>query len=324
MTNEEKIIELLMKNSFTIEEESFLNNELSDNKEFAKFKVIYNLLNNVGNSFHLTSDLIAEYVLYKNGLPAQDKSIIKLLPKIEKHITNCDKCKNEFELFNGEYINIDSYISEKLSKSEADEILQLKENSTQKTFKLFTKKYYFAAAAAIVLFMFSVFDFSQYTVPSYKNLSQISELSDFSFTRGRVSLDFYNGLKALDNNDYKTAIEMLQTDIRNNSNDQTIFYTNYILGLIYLKKSESNFLGLFKSFNYSDVDSSIANFRRSITKNKSSSFANINYNSYFYIGKAYLLKNDFQNAQSNLQVVMNNKGEYYKNAKDLISKIQSE
>ena len=324
MTNQERTIELLSKNNLTAEENSFLTEELKNNKELAKYKVIHNLLNDMQNTFHLSSDLISEYVLYKNGLEIEDKSIVKFIPKIKEHISKCEKCKSEFELFNQEYSEVDNYLSKHISKTNfVDGTLNKTDNNT-KIFSLFSKKYFYAAAAAVVFFTFSLFDLSQFSVPSYKNLSNISELSNFSNTRGRVSTDFYNGIKALNNNDFGKAIEMLKTDIKNNPKDETIFYTDYMLGLIYLKKSESNFLGLFKSFDQSDIDSSIANFERSINNNKSESFSNIAYNSYFYIGKAFLLTDDFENALDNLQIVVDKKGGYTKNAKELIEIIKSE
>jgi len=314
MNTKEKILELLSKENLTNEESSFLLDSLNRNPGLKKYKAIYNLLGDMKNSFHLNSDLISEYILYKNNMPLEESSIIKFIPEIEKHLSKCDKCRKEFELFNEEYNEIDNYLNQKIERKESKESFKI--------FELFTTKYIYVAAAVIAFFTFSLFTISNLTLPSYKNTSELSELTNYSTTRGRVSQEFHNGLQALSDENYGKSIELLRDDIKNNSGDETIFYTNYMLGLIYLKKSESDFLGLFKSFNETDIDSSIANFEKAIRKNNSGSFLNITYNSYFYIGKDYLIEEIFTEAKKYLQIVVDKKGSYTKQAKELIELIE--
>lgn len=318
MTTQNKIIELLLKENLTNDENTFLLNSLNSKPELKQYKVIYSLLGDMKNSLHLNSDFISEYVMFKNNLPLENSSLIKFIPQIEKHILNCPKCKEEYELFNGEYTEIDNYLIQNLTDEKQTLTPKNENKKTAKIFNLFSTKYIYSAAAVIAFFAFSLFSISQLTVPSYKNISELSELSNYSTTRGRVSADFYNGIKALSNEDYSKAIAMLRSDIKNNSNDETIFYTNYMLGLTYLKKSESDFWGLFKSYNVADLDSSVANFEQTISKNNSESFLNINFNSYFYIGKAHLINDNFTEAKKYLQIVVDKKGSYSKQAKELI------
>ncbi|MCF6271102.1 MAG: hypothetical protein L3J41_15425 [Melioribacteraceae bacterium] len=321
MNRIEKILELLSKEKLTTEEKIYLSSSFDEEPELKKYKAIYNLLGDMKNSFHLNSDLISEYVLYRNNLPLEDNSIIKFIPQIENHISKCSKCREEFELFNEEYNAIDNYLNQNIKQDEKTSAA-----SRQKSFQifnLFTRKHFYAAAAVIAFFTFSLFTTSQLMVPSYKNISELSELN-YSTTRGRVSPSFHNGLKALSNDNYDEAITQLESDIENNYDDKTIFYTNYMLGLVYLKKSESDFLGLFTSFNVADINNSIVYFKKSIAKNNSGSFSNITYNSYFYIGKGYLLIDDFANAKINLQTVVDNNGSYSNEARELIEIINQE
>lgn len=318
MTTQEKIIELLLKENITNDENKFLLDLLNDMPELNNYKVIYNILRDMPNKFHLNSDLISEYVLFKNELPLEDNSIIKFIPQIEKHFSKCSKCRDEFELFNMEYNEIGNYLTENFEQKRETFALESDVKISAKIFNLFTTKYIYAAAAVIAFFTFSLFSISQLTVPSYKNISELSELTNYSTTRGRISSDFHNGINALNDENYSEAITFLMNDIKNNPNDETIFYTNYMLGLTYLKKSESNFLGLFNSYNLADLDSSIANFEQTINKNSSGVFSNINYNAYFYIGKSYLLNDNFNEAKKYLQVVIENKGSYSNEAKSLI------
>ena len=317
MTTQEKIILLLSKENLTNDENIFLLESFKIKPEFNKYKVIYNLLRDMKNNFHPNSNLISEYVLIKNGLPLEDMSNTKFIPIIEKHISNCSKCQEELELFNQEFKLINNFVSRKI-----EQIYTNKTNNVVKKpknmFDLFKTNYVYSAAAVIAFFTLSLFSISEIITPSYKNISELSELTEYSSTRGRISYNFSNGIKALNDKNYNNAIIFLKNDIKNNSNDETIFYTNYMLGLTYLKKSESNFLGLFNSYNLTDIDSSIANFKRTIHKNNSSLFLNITYNSYFFIGKAYLLNNNFDEAKINLQIVIDKKGSFLNEIKKLI------
>jgi hypothetical protein len=324
MTTHEKILDLLTKEHLTSDEKSYLIETLNNNPELKKYKAIYNLLGDMKNNFHLTSDLISEYVLYKNNLPLEDNSLIKLIPQIEIHISTCSKCREEFELFNEEYNDIDIYIGKEFEKKEKTSELKNSAAKPIRILNLFTTKYLFAAAAIIAFFTFSLFSISELTSTSYKDLSELSNLSDYSTTRGRISSDFFNGIKALSNENYSEGIVLLKNDIKNNSNDETIFYTNYMLGLIYLQKSETDFLGLFKSYNKTDIDSSISNFKQTISRNNSGAFLNINLNSYFFIGKGYLINDNFTEAKGYLQIVVNKKGSYSRQAQELIELIDQE
>ncbi|MDA3859799.1 MAG: hypothetical protein PF445_01095 [Melioribacteraceae bacterium] len=321
MTTQEKILELLSKETLTNDENVFLKEKINNDPALTKYEAIYNLIRDMKNNFHLNSDLISEYVLFNNNLPLEDNSIIKFIPQIENHISKCSKCQEEFELFNEEYNEIDNYVGKKFEQKN-ETVINSGLNKPAKIFNLFTTKYIFASAAIIAFFSFSLFSISELTSSSYKSISELSELTNYSTTRGRVSSNFHYGVKALSNENYTEAIALLKTDIKNNSSDETIFYTNYMLGLIYLKKSESDFLGLFHSFNETDIDSSIANFEQSISKNNSGSFSNINDNAYFYIGKGYLIEDNFKEAKKYLQIVVNKKGSYSKQAKELLEIIE--
>ncbi|MCK7526438.1 MAG: hypothetical protein MZV64_56980 [Ignavibacteriales bacterium] len=66
---------------------------------------------------------------------------------------------------------------------------------------------------------------------------------DFYTTRGRTSELFQRGLDAIDRKDYDSAIQYLNDDVNKNQNDESIFYTHFILGITYVNKAESDFLG---------------------------------------------------------------------------------
>ncbi|PIQ09015.1 MAG: hypothetical protein COW71_08770 [Ignavibacteriales bacterium CG18_big_fil_WC_8_21_14_2_50_31_20] len=323
MTTQEKIIELITKENLTDTEKNFLLNSFKEIPELNNYEIVYNLLHDMQNIFHLNSNLISEYVLIKNNLPLEDSANIQFIPIIEKHITKCSKCRKEFELFNQEFEEINSFVGKTFEQNNEAKERKAVTEKPNNIFNLFSTNYVYAAAAVIAFFTISLFTISEIIVPPYENLSELSELTNYSTTRGRVSQDFYDGIKALQGENYNMAIDFLRNDIKNNSDDETIFYTNYMLGITYFEKSESSFWGLFNSYNSTYLDSSIANFEITINKNNSELFSNINYNSYFYIGKAYLLDSNFDEAKKHLQIVVDNKGSYLKEAQTLIEIIDS-
>ncbi len=322
MKTKEKILELISKENLTKEEKNFLLKSLTEEPELSKYKVIYNLLSDMKNRFHLDTELISEYVLYKNNLPLEDESLLKFIPEIEKHISQCSKCKKEFQLLNEEYSEIDNYLTRQFEKKEENLAKETTTLSAINFINSFAAKRVYAFAAVIAFFAISLFTVSQLTVPAYKNISELSALDDYSTTRGRMSPEFQNGLQALSQEDYEEAIKNFKNDVKNNFNDRTIFYTDYMLGLIYLKKSESDFLGLFTSFNKEDLEKSIIYFNDVVKKNNSGSFNNITYNAYFFLGKSYLLKDNFKEAKKYFQLVIDNRGSYSKKAEELLKSIE--
>ena len=106
-----------------------------------------------------------------------------------------------------------------------------------------------------------------------------------------------------------------------NQKDESIFYTHFVLGITYVNKAESDFLGLFKSFNKEDVAKGIENFEKSIELNKSGKFDNLKLDANYYIGKSYLMIDDKSSARKHLQSVVDGKGSYYKKAEELLKEL---
>jgi Tfp pilus assembly protein FimV len=79
---------------------------------------------------------------------------------------------------------------------------------------------------------------------------------------------------------------------------------------------------LFKSYDEGNVNLAIANLKESIDKNSSGDYESLKLDSYYYIGRAYLLNDDKDSARSSLQKVIDGKGRYSKEAVELIKQIE--
>jgi tetratricopeptide (TPR) repeat protein len=167
-----------------------------------------------------------------------------------------------------------------------------------------------------------MFTVSSITTPDYKKDLFSAQNEDFYLTRGRTSISFQKGLDALDKGNYSDAINYLNLDIEKHTNESSIFYSNYILGSTYLKAAESNFLGMFISFDEKNVQLAIENLKTSIKKNTSGSYENLNLDANYYIGRAYLLLDDFDSAKKHLKIVVNKKGRFYNEAGTMIEAME--
>jgi len=324
MENFEKILELLQKTSLTDEENRLLNKFTESDEEIGSFINIYRNLNSkLSASNHIHTDLLSSYILYESGDAPENKIIPIIKDKIKTHIQECTICKEEYDLLLNEYNEVKEHINNNVRREPESELLNKQELSFLKSLLYQTKfRYAFAILAIFIIGYVGLFTFSSFNTPYYeKNVFSQGEDGLYA-TRGRTSILFQQGLNSIENGDYEKAIKFLDEDILTNKNDNSIFYSYFIVGITYLKAAESDFIGLFKSFDRQDVELAISYLRESIDRNDSGDYENIKLDSYYYIGRAYLLINDNSSAKSSLQKVINGKGKFSIESQDLIEQME--
>ncbi|MBK7228534.1 MAG: hypothetical protein IPH97_06650 [Ignavibacteriales bacterium] len=319
MNEIEKILELLEKDLLTANDKEFLNAQSKNNAEVSKLISLHSQLKAALNKTgHIDEELIGEYVLYKNQL-STNNLIISLSSKVEDHLRKCESCETIFKELNSEFNSVDEFVTKTIVEQPKQQINTIAQNViVQKRFLAIR----YASISIVSLFVIyaGLFGVSNFTTPGYKNTKFIEERESYS-TRGRTTELFQRGLDAVENNNYSSAVEYLEKDIKSNPNSESIFYTHFILGFTYVSKAESDFLGLFKSFDRDDVLKGIEHFEKSIELNNSGTFSNLNLDANYFIGKAYLLIDEKAKAKDHLQDVVNSKGSYYKKAEELIEKL---
>ena len=250
MDKKEKILELLGRENPTEAEKEELEKLIKQDEELREFAITYEQLEKVVNhSSHLSEDLLGEYILHKNGLRLDDHSIIERVPFIEQHLRECQQCAELFKDLNLEYSDVENFVSETFTgeKSTASESIDLPRQVSASRYK--TPRYAFASILVAGFIYLVLYIISSFTTPEYYSDAAIRQDSQFSINRGRATENFQNSLKALEQDKYGQAITFLQKDIEENPNDETIFYSYYIIGLSYLKTAEHDFLGLFPRYN---------------------------------------------------------------------------
>lgn len=267
------------------------------------------------DSFHPTGNELGKYILYKNGIE-DDKSILKLIPRIELHLRKCTECKNLFLELNSEYSDLDNFLSEfqQAKKENKSEPLIIPGKTNVKYFK-----YSGLVLAVVCLLYFGMFSVSRVVTPASLKYAEIENVSDFYETRGRVTTDFQESLKSFENGDYESSVNWLQKDIADNSTDETVFYSHYLLGLAYLESAHHDILGMFPSYSKNKVNSGIAALNKALSLNNSGKFNSINLDIYFFLAKADLMLNNITDARENLHKVVNEKGSKMSEAKKILA-----
>ena len=323
MENFEKILELLQKKSLTEAESQILKKLAESDSEINSFINIYNKLNsNLASADHIHSDLISAYILDEWG-DKSDKIIPLVRNKIKAHIQECSICREEYEFLTDEYQNAKEHVGNHFKREKEQGKLEQQANNFLPRF--ISQSYFnYAFVTLTILFLGYVvlFTISSSVTPYYeKNIFAQGE-DEFFTTRGRTSVLFQQGLNSIENHDYDKAIEFLSEDILVNKSDKSIFYSYYIMGITYLRAAESDFIGLFKSFDRQGVELAISNLRESIDRNSSGDYENLKLDSYYYIARAYLIIEDYDSARSSLQKVINGKGKFSIDSKELIEQME--
>jgi tetratricopeptide (TPR) repeat protein len=319
----DKILELLEKNSLTPVEKQLLEEFSESDEEIKSFIVMYRSLNNsLSTSEHINPDLLASYILFEMGDESNNKLILSIRQKIKSHLDKCTICKNDYNELVKEYYEIQKHVSNSVVRtsqfSSTDKKFFISTIIKQST----TFRYAFATLAVFVVAYFGLFIVSTSITPDFKKNIFANEQDDFYKTRGRTSPLFQQGLNAIEKGDYSKAIEFLSEDIKEHQNEKSIFYTNYIIGITYLKAAESGFIGLFKSYDKNQVNLAITNLKKSIDKNNSGDYESLKLDAYYYMGRACLLNDERDSAITNFQKVIDGKGRYSKESAQLISDLE--
>jgi tetratricopeptide (TPR) repeat protein len=324
MENLDKILELLQKKSLAVEESRLLKEFAESDTEIGSFiNIYYGLDANLSNSAHLHTDLLSSYILYEMGDDPENKTIPIIRNKIKTHLRDCMICKNEYDLLLNEYNEVKEHVNKIVIREQKSEQPRKQGFTLLPGFLNQAKfRYTFVALTVLIIGYISLFSLSTALTPYYeKNIFSSTE-DDSYLTRGRTSVLFQQGLNSIENGDYENAIDFLNKDILENKDDKSIFYSHYIIGITYLKAAESDFIGLFKSFDKQEVELAISNLRESIDKNDTGDYENLKLDCYYYIGRAYLLIEDKDSAASSLQKVITGKGKFAGESKELIEQIE--
>lgn len=318
--NNIELYSLLDKKALSSEDKLLLDKLLSEDPEAEKNAQIYKSVKRISEKgSHLDSNILGEYTLFKNNLNDGNNLFLKLAPKVENHLRECEQCRNNFTMMNEELTFVDNFVSNNLKEKKSIFNLQKTTNTSwwySKESTILKKAIY--SIAALFLVYFSIYSYYKITTPEYKKGLVVFQGDEKFIARGRVSSEFQKGIAELDKGYFENAIDDLNSDIKDNSNDKTIFYTHFILGKTYLLAAKKNVLGLYDSYDKLKLEKSIQAFEKTIDKNKNPVFNHLNYDAYYYIARDLLLLERFDEAKKYLRIVIDKKGRFKFEAENLL------
>lgn len=316
--NYQRILELLNKSTLSLEEKSYLDKMLSSDPEAkALFDTHEKIRGIVKNSSHLSEEEIGSYILKKNNIETQTAL---LSPFVETHLKECGRCSKLYlELLN-EYEELDSFLDNKFSQTSQPAGETKSTNAAVK--KNNYKRYSFISLISLVIIIIGLIITSNAVTTKTAKLAEINDNSIYYVTRGRASENFQKGLLSLENKNFDSAVGYFENDIKLNKDEETLFYTHYILGLTFLEDAQTDFIGLFPTYDKGKVQKAIENLETCISKNSSDKFPDITSKSYFYLGKANLMLGKVEDAKKNLNQVIDRKGSKMEEAKQLLDDLR--
>lgn len=322
MNNSERIIELLEKNSLSDEEQRILSKLIENDVNAKEFYDTYIKLKDLFKfSGHVPDDVLMQFVVDKNENKGLNSPTCAKAPFIEKHLKECPNCNRAFLIYSNEYSSINLFLGDTLSVKD-DGITSKLSPSENKFTRKDRQKYYrliIGLLSGLTILFWVLFQAFSSFMPRYKKFASLDKAVDFYLTGERTSNEFQKSMLAIQNRDYESAIKFLSNDIQNNDEDEDIFYSYFILGIVYLESAESNFLGLFPKYNKNAVESGISNLKMSIRKNKSKRAKQIIFDSYYLMGKAYLMLDNVSEARQYFLFVANSNASKAEEAKEILS-----
>lgn len=314
-----KIFELLEKEFLTADEQKYLDDIIHSDTDSSRLISVYkNLKTELPNLVHLDTEIIGDYILYENNELPGDPVIPLLAEKIRSHLKNCLVCNEEYQILRDEFRDVGNHLERRFEKGEKPfDSKSILPSITNK--KLSSFRYAVATIAVVAVIYFGLFFMSYITTPRYSQNIFSAKDNSLYVTRGRTSVSFQKGLNAADKGNYDEALIYFEEDIKKHSNESSIFYSYFITGLTYLKSAEKDFLGMFPSYDANKINHSIVYLNTSIEKNTTGNYDNLKLDAHYYLGRAYLLLENYDKAKEELDIVISSKGRFYNEAKELIT-----
>lgn len=319
----EKVIYILEREAIPYEEKEYLKRIATEDIDIKNFISVHLKLKRIFNSTcHLDMEILAEFILYYDGDLAAAEYIPQITDKIEDHLAECSVCNNLYLECTKEFQQVDKFVSKAINDNGV-----FKYQKKPSVFSRIKKTNFRAAITAIILLLIAYFGMmitSYYGTPSYKKNVFEFKVINISVIQSRDTELYKQGLTAFNKDDYDRAIGLLMEDIILNQNDGTIIYSHFLLGIAYLKSSENNILGTFKSYDHLRVDEGIQNLMIFIEKNEGGDNDSASIDAHYYIAKAYLSIDAIEEAKKHLIIVTEKGGKYYSDAVEILNVLEND
>ena len=289
------------------------------------------LKNGLGEN-HLSDESLVRYLIRENFPDETDYDGKKLstfeVLKIKSHLKQCEMCETKIEEMQTEYKSIEDFISEAkienyvLGKrsfwiNAKDQIsslfVSIMENLKRLSFPKKSRYILVPATVITVLFLLililPIFNGSE---NFYSKLGKLEKTEISYLTRGSTTNNFQVVISEFNKNNYSKVIEMLESSPLEKPDNTNQAFAEYIFGLAYMFRSEN-------SGHKEDIDKGIEHLLSSLALNPNT---RLREDANWYIGKAYLKKENSEKAIQYLKKVINLNGSKSQKAQDILTELE--
>jgi hypothetical protein len=287
-----------------------MNTNLTHNNESQRDPLEIALQNAMFSQEHPSSEVLGDRAL---GLLAANEA-----EAVDVHLRSCAVCKATYLELREEADLLDSYLDEAIEGSATETGKPMKPGRA----RIFTLPVYRYAAAAVLvigLFYSGISFYPDAFMPRRYSLGDISSLQLSSITRGLDNPQLQSAQFEIQNKNYDKAIALLEGYIK--SEQQDVFYVNYLLGLTYLHASKQNVALVVPGYNEQYLRKAKEHLLTSIQLNTNPQLVNISLDAAFYAAKAAILLNQNDEARQLLNRVVAEKGSMMDEAKNLVERL---
>jgi tetratricopeptide (TPR) repeat protein len=309
-------------------------------KKLEEFQTLLTSLKQYQNEHVINEELLERYSIYLATGDEPDYDGRKLtaseIEEIREHIGECPRCQKKVEQLSRDYRDIETYLedtelaslylaTETQNQSLADQTWRILKNGVDSLKDFFTlsthRLYPIAVGAVVILLVFIWFGpFFRGSDNPYSHLMTLEHERIFSITRGNLPQSLNQGIYNFQQGNFKQAILHLEQFILENSDEQLLSQAHLAAGIAYLFEAQSDFLGRFHKIDTNLVDSGIHHLRAvtDLTDN-----LRVKEDAFWFIGNAYLLKQDAIQAEGAFEKVIELNGQRFKSARELIREIEN-
>jgi tetratricopeptide (TPR) repeat protein len=310
-------------------------------EHFSAFQQIKMSLKQREFAGHIDNELLTRYGIYLSepGEPDYDGSRLgrKEMANIKKHVESCQACQQKVNRIAREYRAVEAHLEREgvpalhLGKTSLWPVIRRKALKLHESLLAFVKgaaslsrlQFYPIAATAlagivILLWVSPLFRGSGYKYSQLASLELEKERRGF-LTRSEASHLMSEGLYAFDHGRFEEAIEKFEQFVAQNPDDSSLFYAHYVAGLACLSRAKSDFLGRFQKYDAKLADSGIRHLQAAI---QASNDLRIKEDAHWFIGKAYLMKQQADSAQAAFAKVQEVQGKRLQDAQKIIAAVE--
>lgn len=302
---------------------------------FIETQTITSALRQLKPAAHIDFDQLVQYGIYLSDPkhPDYDGEVLneEQIANIKSHINRCSDCRNIVDEVKQEYEEIESFLkTEGVPDTTWKKMAPVRKKESQFSIRftnfldtiqgfLFPVNSRLVPAAIVVLLV--LVWFSPLFRGSNRILSPLTTVDKGSvqyLTRGSGSLLLNAGLSAFQSDNYQKAIDNLERYCEQNGQNPDLAYVHEILGISYLINAKNDFLGRFRSYDKTEIEAGINHLNRVLQTSKN---MRMREDAYWYLGKAFLIKNDETAARGAFNNVIHLNGKRAEAAQQMVEKL---